>query len=85
VAIDAAAVRGVTKLPFSTLKSGFPILKSPTNRHHAVPLTLEEFEYAFTNTMSDDESKPCGNVTPCRVRVASYGKAPSRTSTRGRR
>ena len=57
VAIDAAGVRGVTKLPFSALKSGFPILKNPANKHHAVPLTLEEFQYAFTNTMSDEESK----------------------------
>jgi pimeloyl-ACP methyl ester carboxylesterase len=57
VAIDAAGVRGVTKLPFSTLKSGFPILKNPANKHHAVPLTLEEFRYAFTNTMSDEESQ----------------------------
>jgi alpha-beta hydrolase superfamily lysophospholipase len=57
VAIDAAAVRGVTKLPFSTLKSGFPILKSPTNKHHAVALTLEEFQYAFANTLTEDESK----------------------------
>ena len=57
VAIDAAGVRGVTKLPFSALKSGFPILKNPANKHHAVPLTLEEFHYAFTNTMSDEEAK----------------------------
>ena len=57
VAIDAAGVRGITKLPFSTLRSGFPILKNPANKHHAVPLTLEEFQYAFTNTMSDEESK----------------------------
>jgi alpha-beta hydrolase superfamily lysophospholipase len=57
VAIDAAAVRGITKLPFSTLKSGFPILKNPANKHHAVQLTLEEFQYAFTNTMSEEESK----------------------------
>ena len=57
VAIDAAGVRGVTKLPFSTLRSGFPILKSPANKHRAVPLTLEEFEYAFTNTMGGEESK----------------------------
>src|SRR3954467_11656180 len=57
VAIDAAAVRGVTKLPFSTLKSGFPILKNPANKHHAVPLTFEEFQYAFTNTAGDEESK----------------------------
>ncbi len=57
VAIDAAPLRGVTKLPFSTLKSGFPILKSPANKHHAVPLTFEEFEYAFTNTMNQAESR----------------------------
>jgi alpha-beta hydrolase superfamily lysophospholipase len=57
VAIDAAGVRGVTKLPFSQLRSGFPILKNPANKHHAVPLTLEEFTYAFTNTMTAEESK----------------------------
>ncbi|HXD54781.1 MAG TPA: alpha/beta hydrolase, partial [Solirubrobacteraceae bacterium] len=57
VAIDAAGVRGITKLPFSTLKSGFPILKSPANKHRAVALTFEEFHYSFTNTMDDAEAK----------------------------
>ena len=57
VAIDAAAVRGITKLPFSTLRSGFPILKSPRNRHRAVPLTFAEFHYSFTNTMSDEDAR----------------------------
>jgi alpha-beta hydrolase superfamily lysophospholipase len=57
VAIDAAGVRGITKLPFSTLRSGFPILKSPLNRHRAVPLTFDEFHYSFTNTMSDGDAK----------------------------
>jgi pimeloyl-ACP methyl ester carboxylesterase len=57
VAIDAAAVRGVTKLPFSTLKSAFPVLKSPSNRHRAVALTAEQFHYAFTNTIDEDESE----------------------------
>jgi alpha-beta hydrolase superfamily lysophospholipase len=57
VAIDAAAVRGITKLPFSTLRSGFPILKSPLNRHRAVPLTFDEFHYSFTNTMSDEDAR----------------------------
>ena len=56
VAIDAAAVRGVTKLPFSTLKSAFPVLRSPANRHRAVALTAEQFHYAFANTMDEDES-----------------------------
>ncbi len=57
VAIDAAGVRGITKLPFSTLRSGFPILKSPLNRHRAVPLTFDEFHYSFTNTMEDEEAR----------------------------
>jgi len=57
VAIDAAAVRGITKLPFSTLRSGFPILKSPLNRHRAVPLTFDEFHYSFTNTMNDEDAR----------------------------
>lgn len=57
VAIDAAAVRGITKLPLSTLRSGFPILKSPLNRHRAVPLTFEEFHYSFTNTMNDEDAQ----------------------------
>ncbi|HTX09131.1 MAG TPA: alpha/beta fold hydrolase [Solirubrobacteraceae bacterium] len=56
VAIDAAAVRGVTKLPFTTLKSAFPVLKTPANNHRAVALTAEQFHYAFTNTMSEEES-----------------------------
>ena len=57
VAIDAAGVRGITKLPFSTLRSGFPVLKSPANRHHAVALTFEEFHYSFTNTMNDEDAR----------------------------
>ena len=57
VAIDAAAVRGITKLPFSTLRSGFPVLKNPANRHRAVPLTFDEFHYSFTNTMDDDAAR----------------------------
>jgi pimeloyl-ACP methyl ester carboxylesterase len=56
VGIDAAAVKGITKLPFAQLKSAFPVLKSPANNHRAVPLTASEFHYAFTNTMSDEDS-----------------------------
>ena len=57
VAIDAAGVRGITKLPFSTLKAGFPVLKSPANKHRAVALTFEEFHYSFTNTMDEAEAR----------------------------
>jgi pimeloyl-ACP methyl ester carboxylesterase len=61
VAIDAAAVRGVTKLPFSTLRSAFPVLKSPANNHRAVALTSEQFHYAFANTLSQQESDDAYN------------------------
>ncbi len=56
VAIDAAAVKGITKLPFAQLKSAFPVLKNPANNHRAVMLTFDEFHYAFSNTMSDDDA-----------------------------
>jgi pimeloyl-ACP methyl ester carboxylesterase len=57
VAIDSAAVKGVLTLPWSTLKSGFPVLKSPANNHKAVALSLDEFRYAFTNTLSEEEAE----------------------------
>jgi pimeloyl-ACP methyl ester carboxylesterase len=56
VAIDSGPVKGLLALPASTLKTGFPVLKNPANNHRAVPLTAEEFHYAFTNTLSDVDS-----------------------------
>jgi pimeloyl-ACP methyl ester carboxylesterase len=56
VAIDSGPVKGLLALPASTLKTGFPVLKNPANNHRAVALTLEEFHYAFTNTLSEEES-----------------------------
>ena len=57
VAIDAAAVRGIARLPFSQLKSGFPVLKNPANNHRAVALTFDEFRYAFANTMTEEAAR----------------------------
>jgi pimeloyl-ACP methyl ester carboxylesterase len=57
VGIDAASVKGITKLPLSTLRSVWPVLKNPANRHKTVMLSPEEFHYAFTNTMSEEESQ----------------------------
>ncbi len=56
VAINSVPVKGVLRLPLSTIKSIWPVLKNPANRHKAVPLTPEQFHYAFTNTMSEAES-----------------------------
>ncbi len=57
VAIDSAAVKGILTLPWSTLKSALPVLKSPANNHKAVALSFDEFRYAFTNTLSEEESR----------------------------
>ena len=57
VAIDPAQFRGVLPLPFAALKSAFPILGNPANRHRAVPLTFDQFRYAFANALDEDEAK----------------------------
>ena len=57
VAIDPAPFRGVLPLPISTLKSGFPVLGNPANRNRAVPLTYDQFRFAFANAVSEDEAK----------------------------
>ena len=57
VAIDPAPFRGVLPLPVSALKSASPVLGNPANRSRAVPLTYEQFRYAFANAVSEDEAK----------------------------
>ena len=61
VAIDPAPFQGVLPLPFSSLKSAFPVLGNPANRNRAVPLTYDQFRYGFANAVSEDEARPgCG-------------------------
>jgi non-heme chloroperoxidase len=57
VAIDAAPFRGVLPLPISALKAAFPVLGNPANRHRAVPLTYDQFRYAFANAVPEDEAR----------------------------
>jgi pimeloyl-ACP methyl ester carboxylesterase len=57
VAINSAPTEGVKVVPLSQIKSTFPVLKNPANRHKAVGFTLEQWQYAFTNTFSDEESR----------------------------
>ena len=56
VAIDSAPTEGVHVNPLSQIKSLFPALKNPANRHKSVAFTSEEFHYAFTNTLSKEDS-----------------------------
>jgi non-heme chloroperoxidase len=47
----------VLPLPVSALKSASPVLGKPANRNRAVPLTFEQFQFAFANAVSEDEAK----------------------------
>jgi non-heme chloroperoxidase len=57
VAIDPAPFRGVLPLPISALKSSAPVLGNPANRNRAVPLTYEQFRFAFANAVSEAEAR----------------------------
>ena len=57
VAISPAPFRGVLPLPISALRSASPVLRNPSNRHRAVPLTYDQFRYAFANAVTEDEAK----------------------------
>jgi non-heme chloroperoxidase len=57
VAIEPAPFRGVLPLPFSALKSAWPVLGNPANRNRAIPLTYDQFRYGFANAVSEDEAK----------------------------
>jgi non-heme chloroperoxidase len=57
VAIDPAPFRGVLPLPISALRAASPALANPANVHRAVPLTYEQFRFAFANAVDEDEAK----------------------------
>ncbi|HEY5836486.1 alpha/beta hydrolase [Streptomyces sp.] len=57
VAIDPAPFRGVLPLPVSSLRAARPVLGNPANLHRAVPLTYDQFRYAFANAVSEEEAK----------------------------
>ncbi len=57
VAIDPAPFRGVLPLPFSALRSAFPVLGNPANYGRAVALTFEQFRYGWANALSEAEAR----------------------------
>jgi len=57
VAINSAPTEGVKTVPLAQVKATFPVLKNPANRHRAVGFTHEQWHYAFTNTLSEEESR----------------------------
>jgi pimeloyl-ACP methyl ester carboxylesterase len=57
VAINSAPTEGVKVVPLSQIKSTFPVLKNPANRHKAVGFTFDQWRYVFTNTFSEEEAR----------------------------
>jgi pimeloyl-ACP methyl ester carboxylesterase len=57
VVLNSAPTEGVRVLPLSQLRSTFTAFKNPANRHRAVPLTYDQWHYAFTNTFDEKESR----------------------------
>jgi non-heme chloroperoxidase len=57
VAVDPAPFRGVLPLAISALRSASPVLGNPANRNRAIPLTYEQFRFAFANAVSEREAK----------------------------
>src|ERR687892_234514 len=57
VAINSAPTEGVKRLPLSQIRSSFPVLKNPANRHKAVGFTFEQWRYVFTKTFSEYEGR----------------------------
>lgn len=54
--MDSAPTEGVRVTPLSQARSLFPALKNPANFHKAVGFTKDEWHYAFTNTLTREES-----------------------------
>jgi non-heme chloroperoxidase len=57
VAIDPAPFRGVLPLPISALRAASPVLHNPANYNRAVPLTFDQFRFAFANAVNEEEAR----------------------------
>ena len=55
--MDSAPTEGVPVVPLSQLKSTFPVLKNPANRHRAVAFTYDQWRYVFTNTFDEADAR----------------------------
>ncbi|MGI5133985.1 alpha/beta hydrolase [Streptomyces sp. CA-106110] len=55
VVINSAPAEGVPVVPLSQIRSLFPVLKNPANRHRAVGLDFDQWRYAFANTFPEGQ------------------------------
>lgn len=57
IAIDPAPIKGVWQLPLTVIKASFPVLGNPFNFKKAKSLTFKQFQYDFTNAVSEKEAR----------------------------
>ncbi|WP_351233159.1 alpha/beta hydrolase [Streptomyces sp. NPDC002133] len=57
VVMNSAPVQGVPVVPLSQIRSLFPVLKNPANRHRAVGLDFDQWRYAFANGFPEDQAR----------------------------
>ncbi|MGI5479435.1 alpha/beta hydrolase [Streptomyces lavendofoliae] len=57
LAIGPAPFRGVLPLPLSSLRVASAVLGNPANYHRAVPLTYDQFRYAFANAVDERQAQ----------------------------
>jgi pimeloyl-ACP methyl ester carboxylesterase len=55
-ALGTGAPKGVLTLPPSTIRAAWPALRNPANLKKETPLTLKQFHWCFTNSLSREES-----------------------------
>jgi pimeloyl-ACP methyl ester carboxylesterase len=57
IVIGSIPTEGAAGMPASALRTLFPVLHNPANRHRAVGFTPEQFHRAFTNTLDEETSR----------------------------
>jgi alpha-beta hydrolase superfamily lysophospholipase len=53
VAINSVPTEGVRAMPAAAIRSAFPVLHNPANRHRAVGFSAKHFHRAFANTLDE--------------------------------
>lgn len=57
VTLHSAPVKGVYRLPLSSLRSSFAVLRRPATRDRTVALSPQQWRYAFANTLTETEAE----------------------------
>jgi non-heme chloroperoxidase len=96
VAVNPGQIKGVLRIPLVQLRSGYPALRRPGNRHRAISLNAKQFHFGFGNALSATESqdlfdrwtipgpgRPAFEVATSNVRRTSAAAVDTRRADRG--